>query len=42
MGLGLSMVKNIIENNQGEVSFYSEEGNGTTFFFTLPVYRSGQ
>lgn len=39
MGLGLSMVKNIIESNQGEVSFYSEEGSGTTFFFTLPVYK---
>lgn len=42
MGLGLSMVKNIIENNQGEVSFYSEEGSGTTFFFTLPVYKPDQ
>jgi two-component system, NtrC family, nitrogen regulation sensor histidine kinase NtrY len=39
MGLGLSMVKNIIENNKGEVSFLSEEGKNTTFSFTLPKYK---
>jgi two-component system, NtrC family, nitrogen regulation sensor histidine kinase NtrY len=39
MGLGLSMVKNIIENNNGEVSFLSEEGKSTTFSFTLPKYK---
>ncbi len=38
MGLGLSMVKSIIENFNGTVSFYSEEGHGTSFIFKLPVY----
>ncbi len=36
MGLGLSMVKSIIENMGGRVSFMSEEGSGSTFVFTLP------
>lgn len=40
MGLGLSMVKNIIENNRGEIGFVSNEGIGTTFSFTLPLYNS--
>lgn len=39
MGLGLSMVKSIIENNRGEISFVSNEGVGTTFSFTLPLYK---
>ena len=39
MGLGLSMVKSIIENMGGRVSFMSEEGRGSTFVFTLPEGR---
>ena len=36
MGLGLAMVKNIIESVNGEISFTSESGNGTTFKVSLP------
>lgn len=39
MGLGLAMVKNIIQNANGEISFESEEGRGTTFIIKLPVYE---
>lgn len=38
-GLGLSMVKNIVENLGGGVSFHSEEGQGSIFSFRLPVLR---
>ena len=37
MGLGLAMVKNIIDNSGGKVWFDSAEGSGTTFFILLPV-----
>ncbi len=36
-GLGLSIVKHIIQSHGGEVWAQSEVGQGTTFFFTLPV-----
>lgn len=32
MGLGLAMVKNIVENANGEIWFETIEGEGTTFF----------
>jgi signal transduction histidine kinase len=35
-GLGLAMVKQIIQNHRGEISFRSEGSNGTTFYIGLP------
>lgn len=36
-GLGLAMVKQIVENHNGEIWFDSKEGVGTTFFVKLPL-----
>lgn len=36
-GLGLSIVKRIIEKLDGEVGVESQVGKGSTFYFTLPV-----
>lgn len=38
-GLGLSIVKHIVEAHGGEVTVTSEPSQGSTFQFTLPVWR---
>lgn len=36
-GLGLAMVKQIIENHRGQITFESKENIGTTFHIVLPL-----
>ncbi|WP_112180285.1 MULTISPECIES: nitrogen regulation protein NR(II) [Paraliobacillus] len=36
-GLGLPIIKRIIESHQGEISLESSSENGTTFLITLPI-----
>ena len=37
MGLGLGIIKNIVENYHGSITFNSELGKGTEFFVSLPI-----
>lgn len=39
-GLGLYIVKAIVESHGGEVAVKSEEGHGSTFSFRIPIYAT--
>lgn len=41
-GIGLAVVKKLIDRQGGRVWFESEEGVGTTFFVELPLYNTWQ
>lgn len=42
VGLGLFLVKDFVEKNGGKIRVESKEGEGTTFYFTLPLNATKQ
>jgi two-component system nitrogen regulation sensor histidine kinase NtrY len=40
MGLGLGIIKNIIENYKGTITFETQYGKGTTFTVSLPLIKN--
>lgn len=41
-GIGLFTSKQIVEKHSGKIWFESKEGEGTTFFFTIPIYKGNK
>ncbi len=39
-GFGLLLCKDLVEKNSGKIWLESEKGNGSTFYFTLPIRES--
>ena len=39
MGMGLAIVKSIVENAGGTIHYETEQGMGTTFIVQLPLYK---
>lgn len=39
-GIGLAIVKKIVEKHSGAITAHSSEGNGATFILSLPVHQS--
>ncbi|NTV07246.1 MAG: cell wall metabolism sensor histidine kinase WalK, partial [Chlorobium limicola] len=39
VGLGLSIVKELVEAHGGQIALQSQEGKGSLFSFSLPVRR---
>ncbi len=42
LGLGLSIVKSIIDAHQEKITVESKKGKGSRFCFTLPIYEGGE
>ncbi|MBP3952497.1 ATP-binding protein [Bacillus suaedae] len=41
-GIGLNITKRLIELQQGEITLQSTVGEGTSFYFTLPLYQEAE